>query len=97
MPGLDGTGPLGLGPGRGWGRGYCGAGPRPGLGCGRGWRSGWWSPARNWRPRWGLRGFAPVGLPPAAAKEILEQEKAYLEQELAALEKRLAALQTDAA
>ena len=37
MPGGDGTGPLGSGPGTGWGRGSC----RGGGGFGRGGRHGW--------------------------------------------------------
>lgn len=32
MPGGDGTGPLGLGPGSGWGRGFCARGFSRGLG-----------------------------------------------------------------
>ena len=37
MPNFDRTGPLGLGPGTGWGRGPCGAGMRKGIG----WRRFW--------------------------------------------------------
>ena len=36
MPNRNGTGPLGAGPGTGWGRGPCGAGFRRGRGTGRG-------------------------------------------------------------
>lgn len=40
MPRFDGTGPLGFGPGTGWGLGPCGAGMgwRRGFGRGFGWR-----------------------------------------------------------
>ncbi|MGQ9860167.1 MAG: DUF5320 domain-containing protein [Thermodesulfobacteriota bacterium] len=49
MPGLDGTGPLGMGPGTGWGMGWCfgyggrrrGAPPRGWWGGGFGWGRGW--------------------------------------------------------
>lgn len=44
MPGRDGTGPLGLGPATGWGRGPCGRGLRRGAwgaGYGRGYGRGW--------------------------------------------------------
>ena len=34
MPRYDGTGPLGRGPGTGWGRGPCGGGARRGRGLG---------------------------------------------------------------
>ena len=44
MPGRDGTGPLGEGPGTGWGRGGC-RGGRRGLGW-RGRGKGW-----GWRRR----------------------------------------------
>ena len=50
MPGFDGTGPWGMGPGTGWGLGPCGRGFAfrrgfrrgfgPGFGRGFGWR--WW-------------------------------------------------------
>lgn len=57
MPGFDGTGPQGLGPMTGGGRGYCAvpanaqAGPAGGRffgrgrgrGRGRGWRNGYWA------------------------------------------------------
>ena len=39
MPRLDKTGPFGLGPGAGWGMGYCGKGAAWGGGFGRGF--GW--------------------------------------------------------
>lgn len=42
MPKFDGTGPMGLGPGSGWGRGPCGMGRRRGFGGGFGrfWKFG---------------------------------------------------------
>ena len=59
MPGFDGTGPAGMGPMTGWGRGLCGsrgyygAGPRfwgYGRGGGRGWRHRYWATGM---PGWG--------------------------------------------
>ena len=56
MPFGDGTGPMGLGPMTGRGRGFCTGFGRPGLTSpmpvrwfGRGWRA----PALPWWPRWG--------------------------------------------
>lgn len=89
MPGLDGTGPLGLGPGTGWGRGRCGVAGRRFFGRGR-WFCGW-GPAAGWWPRWRFWS-GPAGGPFPGEKEILEQEKARLEQELEAINQRLANL-----
>lgn len=41
MPWGDGTGPMGRGPGTGWGRGFCRRGPRAAAGRGRGPGPGW--------------------------------------------------------
>jgi hypothetical protein len=66
MPGLDGTGPMGMGPGTGWGRGMCygyapygGPGYFGGWGRGRGWGRGLGRGA-GWGPGYGRgmgRGF----------------------------------------
>lgn len=83
MPGFNGTGPRGMGPGSGWGRGPCGAGPRRfwcGGGRGRGWNA------------------APYGYPyPAEAEEkaYLENEVQSLRGELQALERRLENLKSN--
>jgi hypothetical protein len=40
MPGMNGTGPMGMGPGTGWGRGLCyGKSPYRGAGSWMGWAS----------------------------------------------------------
>jgi hypothetical protein len=95
MPGFDGTGPLGLGPGTGWGLGPCGAGRalrrgfRPGFGYGRGL---------------GLRRFltCPSWRYPSASVlskqeeiELLSEEAKVLEEELQAIKERLAELQKE--
>lgn len=41
MPGMDRTGPRGMGPRSGWGRGYCGRAMGFGRGLGRGFGAGW--------------------------------------------------------
>lgn len=54
MPGFDGTGPRGMGPMTGGGRGFCAVpayGARPGYGTGFGW------PARGGRGRGVRRGM----------------------------------------
>lgn len=88
MPGLDGTGPLGLGPRTGRGLGPCGAGvwTRPfGFGFGRGF---------GWRARiWGSTLTPAPAQPTASEKAALEAEKRALEAELDAIKKRLKELE----
>jgi len=81
MPRFDGTGPLGFGPGTGWGLGPCGAGMgwRRDFGRGFGWRRFWGYP---YQPQ----------ITKKEEKEILEKEVAYLEEELKAIKARLAEL-----
>jgi hypothetical protein len=107
MPGYDGTGPRGQGPGSGWGMGPCGAGQRRGFGrsMGRGsWGGGAWGVGRGaWgRPRWGwgARGgygpFGPGGGPisgtPQDEIQALKEEAASLQGELEAVQRRIAEL-----
>ncbi len=54
MPGLDGTGPLGLGPMTGRGLGLCN--PYGPFGRGRWWRGRWFGFGRGWGRGW-RRGF----------------------------------------
>lgn len=100
MPGFDGTGPRGQGPGSGWGMGPCGAGRRRGFGrgFGRGMGRGAWG-----RPRWGQRtyGYGPFGAggpgyeaAPQDEAQALKEEQAYLQGELEALQRRLAELES---
>jgi hypothetical protein len=101
MPGFDGTGPRGQGPGTGWGMGPCGAGRRRGFGRGaQGFRTRW----AGWgRPRWGWRafGYGPYGAgggpgygAPQDEAQALRDEQAYLQGELEAIQKRLAELES---
>jgi len=81
MPRFDGTGPLGLGPGTGWGLGPCGAG----LAWRRGWGRGF-----GWRRFWRFWGYPQITK--KEEKELLEEEMADLEEELKAIKERLAEL-----
>jgi len=94
MPRYNGTGPLGLGPGTGWGLGPCGAGmaygrrpARRSLDAGRdngrirgfGWRRFW--------------GYYPTSAPSKKEEtKILSEEAEILEQELKTIKARLAEL-----
>ena len=83
MPRYNGTGPLGYGPGTGWGLGPCGDGMawRRGGGRGRGF---------GWRKFWD---YYPTPTPTAKEeKKILEDEVVGLEEELKAIKARLAEL-----
>ena len=92
MPGGDGTGPMGMGPMTGGGRGYCvapvsGIRTRPfgrrlfGRGCGRGWRNQFYSTGL---PNW-VRGIDDP--------EMLKEEAAFLKEELSAVQERLGMLE----
>jgi len=90
MPRFDGTGPLGSGPGTGWGMGPCGGGMGWRRGLGRGYGRGF---------GWGRFGGYPYGGYPyqpqitkKEEKEILEDDVADLEEELKAIKARLAEL-----
>ena len=86
MPAFDGTGPLGMGPGTGWGMGPCGAGMawRRGLGRGLGYGRGFGR--RFWRYP-----YQPQ-ITKKEEKEMLEDEVKDLEEELRAIRARLAEL-----
>jgi len=84
VPRYDGTGPLGSGPGTGWGLGPCGGGMgwRRGGGRGRGF---------GWRRFWGYGPYQPYQpqIIKKEEKEILEDEVTDLEEELKAIRARL--------
>jgi hypothetical protein len=102
MPGYNGTGPLGAGPGTGWGLGPCGAGRR--RGSGRSMARGAYGFGRGayGRPRWGWRafGYGPFGpggpgfgAAPQDEAQALKEEQAYLQNELDNIQKRIAELE----
>ena len=84
MPGFDGTGPRGMGPMTGGGRGFCanpGGAGRPlvggrtffGWGGGRGWRNQYYATGLPRWQRWGLSFGVP--LQPRALEEKNWREK----------------------
>lgn len=79
MPRFDGTGPMGYGPGTGWGMGPCGAGMawRKGRGQGREGRGGF-------RRFWGYM--------PYHGEITKDEEKAMLEEDAKILEEKLTAV-----
>lgn len=105
MPGFDRTGPLGMGPGTGWGRGFCGLQhPRNLAGVGwvgrgrgtsrslRGMGPGWGGSFL--RPRFWRRGFFPFVTPsPDEEAAFLKEEAASLKEMLGSIERRLSELE----
>ncbi|MFA6079214.1 MAG: DUF5320 domain-containing protein [Candidatus Omnitrophota bacterium] len=92
MPGFDGTGPGGMGPMTGGGRGFCvapvaGMRPRPfgrrsfGRGCGRGWRNQFYTTD------------LPRRAGGASEAEMLKEEAGFLKEELRAIEDRIETLE----
>jgi len=75
MPGFDGTGPRGMGPMTGGGRGFCAAPPGSYGYRGRGYA--------------GVYGRPHAAMPTLTELDLLRNEYAMLKQELEALEARL--------
>ncbi len=84
MPGLDGTGPQGMGPMTGGGRGYCtGGAPWPYYGR----RFGGGVPGTWWRaPYAGFRGYA---YDPSAELAFLQQQVSVWRQNVEQMEARI--------
>ena len=102
MPGYDGTGPRGMGPMTGGGRGYCAvpvddfAGrPRIGRFFGRGGGRGGGRGRRNRYYATGLVGWQRSGFMPEDEKEALRSEAELLKQELSDIQSRISALEND--
>lgn len=90
MPGLDGTGPLGLGPRTGRGLGYCAGG--------RAFARGWWGRGLGNRNRWRNRFFweYPPETPssdPVPSRENQPHPPRFLRHRLAALEEQIHEMQ----
>ncbi|MBN1527124.1 MAG: DUF5320 family protein [Candidatus Omnitrophica bacterium] len=109
MPGFDGTGPMGMGPMTGGGRGFCvtpASGIRPrsfgrrffGRGRGRGWRNQYYATGL---PGWARAGYGYPAfgmgympdMPEQDEAQMLKEEAGLLKQELEAIQERLAALE----
>lgn len=78
MPRRNGTGPMGMGPMTGWGKGYCGARIYGARRMGYGYNYG-----RGFR-RYGPWGDYPIS--PDEEKAILENEKTFLKSRLSEIE-----------
>jgi hypothetical protein len=104
MPGFNGTGPSGQGPGTGWGQGPCGVGRRKGFSRfarrDRGFQP---LVGERGRPRWGrraygYRSFGPGEGPGYRASQdeaqALKEKAACLQSELEAIQRRLAELES---
>lgn len=95
MPGFDGTGPMGMGPRTGGGRGFCasGIGATYGYGAGRGGMPRGCGYGRAWgggRGRGGYVQAGPIrGGAPFAASYSPEQEISFLQSQSAALEQEI--------
>jgi hypothetical protein len=90
MPAFDATGPQGMGPGTGWGRGPCGGGRawRRGFGSRRGFGMG---------GGWG-RGFGGYSYrQPTREEELgnLEEEKKVLEEDLKSVQEEITGLKKE--
>jgi hypothetical protein len=109
MPGFDRTGPAGMGPMTGWGRGLCGSrgsygGGQRFWGYGRGYGRGW---GRGWRHRYwatGMPGWGRMYPPPPGGYHgpwepdygpsySQEDELAVLREEAAWLQEELNAIE----
>ena len=86
MPGFDGTGPRGMGPMTGWGRGFC---VSPGMGAG--FRRGV-VPPYPYAPYRGY-GDIPYSTTPFVPQMTREQELDLLKQEAQATRKQLAQIE----
>lgn len=84
MPGFDGTGPMGMGPMTGGGRGFC----SPGRGSIRQYAFPRWTPHAY--PRYGTYGFRPF-----APRLSREQELEFLKGQAEALRDELKELETE--
>jgi hypothetical protein len=106
MPFGDGTGPDGLGPATGWGRGPCGRGLRRGYaggyGRGRGFGRGYgygrgYGRGYGWGYRgygWGYRGYG-WNLSKEDELAVLKDEQKYAEEDLSYIKNRIDELEKD--
>jgi len=86
MPGFDGTGPRGMGPMTGGGRGLCSP---------FGTRVGWRPYGARRRAPYPYAGYGAYGFGPFAARMTREQELEFLKGEAEALREELRGLETE--
>jgi hypothetical protein len=85
MPGYDGTGPMGMGPMTGGGRGFCSPW---GMGGGR-----WWYGRSRWTP-YARPYYSPSVFSPFTPRMTREQEMEFLKNEAQAMRDELKELET---
>ena len=91
MPGGDGTGPMGMGPMTGGGRGYCAVPAGRPFGRGRGWGRG-----RGRRRGWfGFQPFTSQNTPQQEA-DMLREEARALQDDIASINQRITELESAA-
>jgi hypothetical protein len=111
MPGLNGTGPMGMGPMTGGARGFCNPSSRPlarrgfrqwfgwGPGRGRGYRHMYWATGQPGWMRFGPAAPSVYPLTPAYTREqevgFLKDQAVALKEELEAIESRLRDLESE--
>ena len=110
MPGFDGTGPIGMGPMTGGGRGFCAVPmkdwrvPRGGRFFGRGRGRGWRRGRFSYRPAWGYpHGVNPYyGDPnvpeftPQEEADMLRKEAKTMQDEINSMQMRISELESAA-
>ena len=98
MPGGNGTGPMGMGPMTGGGRGYCAEPMGRPFGRGRG-RFGFgrgWGRKRGWRRGW--FGYEPNAseFTPQQEAELLQKEAKAMQDEIKFINQRISELESEA-
>ncbi len=99
MPGLDGTGPMGMGHMTGRGMGMCADPAAPiymggGYGRGRGYRRMYYMTGMPRWARYGAWDYYPE-VPVADEKEALQKEASVLEQQLTRIRERINSLDNE--
>jgi hypothetical protein len=96
MPGGNGTGPMGMGPMTGWGRGGCarpaGGGRNAGAWGGRGWRNRFYA---SGFPGWQRTYANQPGIDRKEESALLKEQAEYLSGELDAIRSRITALEQE--
>ncbi|MBL7068314.1 MAG: DUF5320 family protein [Candidatus Omnitrophica bacterium] len=89
MPGGDGTGPMGMGPMTGGGRGYCAVPLGRSFGRGRGWGRGY-GRRRGWFGSWPYMS----GATPQQEADMLREEARFMQDEIQSINQRIGELES---